>query len=262
MYDNSFTVKPPVYLQTLVQPTKYEQIQNNAYSAYYSNNQNNNENNNNINTKINQYNQINGMEINQPHITQMTNPMIQNNKILNPRINMNNTMNNPLIQNQKLLQNIQKQNAINEQINNQFFQNQDLGNPQIISRNQNKIINLHNKNNSQYHRQASPKKKLSNQQLMNQTMSYKKIQNRLNIFENNQNDQNIQNQNPQIIPKEQPAQSSKNLYQPSPTLQMIPLETNEIKNEENKYPVPRDSSRNLFKRNKSHENSRNQLKKK
>ena len=262
MFDNSYTIKPPVYLQTLIQPTKYEQIQNNVYSAYYSNNQNNNENNNNINTKINQYNQINGMEINHPHITQMTNPMIQNNKILNPRINMNNTMNNPLIQNQKLLQNIQKQNAINEQINNQFFQNQDLGSLQIISRNQNKIINLHNKNNSQYHRQASPKKKLSNQQLMNQTMSYKKIQNRLNIFENNQNDQNIQNQNPQIIPKEQPALSSKNLYQPSPTLQMIPLETNEIKNEENKYPVPRDSSRNLFKRNKSHENSRNQFKSK
>ena len=101
MFADSYTVKPPVYLQTVIQPTKYEQTQNNVYSTYYSNNQNNNENNNNINTKINQYNQINGMEVNHPHINQMANPMIQNNKNLNPRINMNNAMNNPLIQNTK-----------------------------------------------------------------------------------------------------------------------------------------------------------------
>ena len=264
MYIDSYTVKPPLYMQTVVQPIKYEQIQNNDYSAYYPNNLNNNGNNNNINTKINQYNQINGMEENQPHIAQMANPIIQDNKILNPKINMNNIMNNPLIQNQKLFQNIQKHNAFNDQIHNQFLQNQNLGNPQIISRNQNKI-NLHNKNNSQLIDRLSPRKKISSQQLMNQTMSYKKIQSRLNIFEDNQNNkniQNIQNQNPPNISKGLSNQSSKNLDQISPTLQMIPLNAKEIKNEEDKDQMPRDTNRNLFKRNKSHENSRNQLKSK
>ena len=253
MFADSYTVKPPVYLQTVIQPTKYEQIQNNAYPTYYPNNQNNNnKNNNNINTKINQYNQINGMEVNQTHVAQMPNTMIQNNKIISPRINLNNIVTNPQIQNH---QNIQKQNAIvNEQVHNQFFQNQDLGNPQIISRNQNKN-NLNYKINSQ----ISPRKKISNQELMNQTMSYKKTQNRLNIFENNQNNQNIQN--PQILVS-QPRQSSKNLNQPSPTLRMVPLNVNEIKNEEDDGPMPRDSSRNLLKRNKSYENSRKLLKSK
>ena len=258
MFPDSYTVKPPVYLQTVIQPTKYEQIQNNVYSTYYSNNQINNENNN-INTKINQYNQINGMEVNQPHITQMTNPMIQNNKIMNPRLNMNNIMTNPQIQNQKLLLNIQKQNAINEQMNDLFFKNQDLGIPQNISRN-----NLHIKNNnSQLLRQISPRKKLSNQQLMNQTMSYKKMQNRLTKFDINQYNQNNQNiQDPQVFPKGQPNQSSKNLNQPSPTLKMIPLNPTEIENKEDENQMPRDSNRNRLGRNKSYENSRSQFKSK
>ena len=38
MFTDSYTVKPPIYLQTVVQPIKYEQIQNNVYSTYYPNN--------------------------------------------------------------------------------------------------------------------------------------------------------------------------------------------------------------------------------